>query len=143
MRDLRIELPRGLIENPDILPKCAAAQFSVPRVSPYEQGASGESCPEQSQIGVVTLHTSYDGGQTRTFGVFNLTPPPGVAAAFGFAPYGVPVTFTSRLLPGASGEYTITWEAQNLYQSLDLYSLEMTIWASHGQPATTVNAATA
>ncbi len=128
LRDLRIELPRGLIENPDILPKCAAAQFSVPRVSSYEQSASGESCPEQSQIGVVTLHTSYDGGQTRTFGVFNLTPPPGVAAAFGFAPYGVPVTFTSRLLPGASGEYTITWEAQNLHQSLDLYSLEMTIW---------------
>ena len=130
LRDLRIELPRGLIENPgpDILPKCSAAQFSVPRVSPYEQSASGESCPEQSQIGVVTLHTSSDGGQTRTFGVFNLTPPPGIAAAFGFAPYGVPVTFTSQLLPSATGEYTITWEAHNFYQSLDLYSLEMTLW---------------
>jgi hypothetical protein len=128
LRDLRIELPRGLIENPDALPKCSAAQFSAPRVSPFEQSASGESCLEQSQIGLVTLHTSSGGGQTRTFGVFNLVPPPGIAAAFGFAAYGVPVVFTSQLHPGATGEYTITLEAQNLHQSLDLYSLEMTIW---------------
>ncbi|HWX45671.1 MAG TPA: hypothetical protein VNY52_10170, partial [Solirubrobacteraceae bacterium] len=128
LRDLRIELPRGLIENPDALPKCSAAQFSAPRVSPFEQSASGESCPEQSQIGVVTVHTSYGGGQTRSFGMFNLVPPPGIAASFGFAPYGVPVIFSSQLRPGATGEYTPTVEARNLYQSLDLYSLEMTIW---------------
>jgi hypothetical protein len=128
LRDLRIELPRGLIENPDALPKCSAAQFLAPRVSPFEQSASGESCPEQSQIGVATLHTSHGGGQTLTFGVFNLAPPTGIAAAFGFAPYGVPVVFTSQLRPGATGEYTLTLEARNLYQSLDLYSLEMTIW---------------
>ena len=128
LRDLQIELPRGLIENPDALPKCGSAQFLARRASPFEQSASGESCPEGSQIGVVTLHTSYGGGQTRTFGVFNLVPPPGVAAAFGFAPYGVPVVFTSQLRPGATGEYTLSLEAQNLYQSLDLYSLEMTIW---------------
>jgi hypothetical protein len=128
VRGLKIELPRGMIENPDALLKCGSEQFLARRVSPFEQSASGESCPEQSQIGVVTLRTSYGGGQTRTFGVFNLVPPPGVAAAFGFAPYGVPVVFTSQLLPGASGEYTLTLEAQNLYQSLDLYSLEMTVW---------------
>ena len=128
IRDLHIELPRGLIGNPDAVPKCRSAEFNTPRESPFEESASGESCPQGTQIGVATIKTSAGGGRTRTFGVFNLAPPPGIAAAFGFAPYGVPLVFYGEAHTGPAGEYTLVVEAQNIHQALDLYSLEMTIW---------------
>jgi hypothetical protein len=129
LRDLQIELPPGLIENPDALTKCPLALFHTPRVSPFEESRSGESCPQASQIGIVTLHSSYGGGSTRTFGVFNLDPPPGVAAQFGFAPYGVPIAFTPQIRQ-AEGEYGITLQTRNFPQAFDVYGIELTIWGT-------------
>jgi hypothetical protein len=129
LRDLRIEEPAGLIENPDALPKCTQAQFHTPRSSPFEASLSGENCPAYTQVGVVTLHTSYGGGSTRSFGVFNLAPPPGVPSQLGFAPYGMPITLDSRIRQ-AQGEYGLTLETHNFPQVFDLYGLELTIWGT-------------
>src|SRR4051812_3546213 len=41
LRDLTVDLPPGLIENPTSVPKCSAAQFATPRNSPYEASLSG------------------------------------------------------------------------------------------------------
>lgn len=128
IRDLKLELPPGLIGNPDAVPKCRSTEFTTPRESPFETSASGESCPAQTQIGVATIHTSAAGGKTRSFGIFNLAPPPGVPAAFGIAPYGVPLLFYGQADTNAAGEYTLTLEAHNIHQQLDLYSLDLTIW---------------
>jgi hypothetical protein len=58
LKDLRIEQPAGLIENPSALPTCSEVAFDTPRDSPFQQSLSGESCPDDTQIGVVALHTS-------------------------------------------------------------------------------------
>ena len=128
LRDLRVDLPAGLLENPDALPKCTPAEFEVPRSSPFEESASGESCPAGTQIGTIALRTSHGGGELRTFGLFNLVPGPGIPASFGAAPYGVPLVFDTTVRPAAAGEYALTLEARNLSQHLDLYSAEMTLW---------------
>jgi hypothetical protein len=127
LRDLRIEMPAGLIENPDALPKCTQAQFHTPRSSPFETSLSGESCPGYTQVGVVTLHSSYGGGEARTFGVFNLSPAPGVPSQLGFAPYGVPVTLSSQIRD-TQGEYGLNLETRNFPQLFDLSEMELTIW---------------
>ena len=44
-----------------------------------------------SQVGVVTFITEREEGQPRTFGVFDVQPPTGGAAALGAAPFGDPV----------------------------------------------------
>jgi hypothetical protein len=62
MRDLHIEEPEGLIENPAAVPQCSVIQFNTPRTSPFEASQSGESCPDKSQLGVATIHTSLGGG---------------------------------------------------------------------------------
>jgi hypothetical protein len=129
LRDLSLELPPGLIENPSAVPKCTQAQFNTPRSSPFEASASGESCPQVAQVGVVAVHTSFAGGSTRTFGVFNLVPPPGAPSRFGFSPFGDPVVFTPTVRQ-AEGEYGLTLELENLSQRLDLYGLRMTIWGA-------------
>ena len=74
LRDLRLELPPGLIENPTVLPRCSQADFHTPRVSPFETSLSGESCPDRTQVGTIAIQSSQGGGETRTFGLFNLDP---------------------------------------------------------------------
>src|SRR5262249_1000052 len=91
LRSLEIDMPPRSVANPPALHKCPQAEFHVPRVSPYGPTLSGEDCSKQSQIGTVTIHSDAGGGSTRTFGVFNLEPPPGSPSAIGFSPYGVPI----------------------------------------------------
>ncbi len=129
LKDLTYDLPPGLIENPTSVPRCGATQFRTPRNSPYEESLSGESCSPLTQIGIVTLETSHAGGETRTFGVFNLAPPPGSPSRLGFTPYGEPVTIAPHVRE-AGREYGLTLELENFSQLLDVSSLKMVIWGN-------------
>ncbi|MEX2253396.1 MAG: hypothetical protein WD649_04535 [Thermoleophilaceae bacterium] len=130
IRDLRIELPPGLIVNPAVVSRCPISVFNTPRSSPYAESDSGESCPDRSQVGTVEVQTTLAGGETRRFGLFNLTPPPGVPAQLGFAPYGAPVVLDAHLRPDSSGRYALTIEATDIPQLLDLSGVEMTLWGT-------------
>jgi hypothetical protein len=130
-RDLHIAMPPGLIENPEALPKCPQALFYTPRSSPYQPSLSGESCPDNTQIGVVAVHSSYGGGSTRYFGMFNLAPPPGVPSQMGFSPFGAAITLSPHVREG-DGEYALTLDLRDLSQRLGFHGFEITIW---GTPA--------
>ena len=129
LRDLDLELPPGLIENPSAVNKCSHELFHTPRVSPHEASRSGESCPAVSQIGVVEVRSSAEGGGARSFGVFNLHPPPGFPSQIGFSPFGVPIVLTPRIRD-LGGEYGITLQLRNLSQRMDVHGLTMTIWGN-------------
>ncbi len=127
LKDLTYDLPPGLIENPISVPRCGAAQFATPRVSPYETTLSGESCSGTTQIGIITLHSSHAGGETRTFGVFNLAPPPGSPSRFGFSPYGEPITIAPHVREAGS-EYGLTLDLRNFSQQLNVTGFRLEIW---------------
>jgi hypothetical protein len=129
LKDLHIELPSGLIENPSAIPTCTQLSFNTPRQSPFQESLSGESCPDDTQIGVVALHTSFEGGSTRYFGIFNLAPPTGVPSEWGFSAFGNPTTFIPHLR-SAEGEYGITLSAVNFSQRFDLYGMRLTLWGA-------------
>jgi hypothetical protein len=128
IRDLRIETPPGLLFNPNALDKCTLDDFHTPRESPFEASRSGESCPDKSQVGTVEVKTSLGGGSSRRFGLFNLSPAPGVAAQLGFAPFGVPVVLDGGLRPNPDGTYVLTLEAKDVPQTLDLYGMKLSFW---------------
>jgi hypothetical protein len=128
-RDIELELPPGLIENPSAVSKCSQREFHTPRASPFEASRSGESCPPLSQIGVVELRSSAEGGSTRTFGLFDLEPPPGAPSQIGFSPYGVPTAFTPHIRELA-GEYGTTLDLRDLTQEFDTYGLTLTVWGT-------------
>jgi hypothetical protein len=135
LRDLAIDLPSGLTLNPTVLPTCSAEAFAVPRSSPYEAPSlSGESCPDQSQVGTVEVQSARAGGKARRFGLFNLAPPPGVAAQLGFAPYGSPVVLDLAVRNDPSevneGAYAFSLKARNVPQSLDLSALTLGLWGT-------------
>jgi hypothetical protein len=128
LRDLRIDQPPGLVENPTVLEQCSVALFNTPRDSPFQESASGESCPLKSQIGTVTVRGAFPGGE-RTFGLFNLVPPPGFLSLIGASPFGTPITFSSRVRD-EGGEFGLSLEAKNISQQLDISGIEITRWGN-------------
>jgi hypothetical protein len=129
LRDLDLELPSGLLENPTAVPVCPQADFFTPRSSPWEESLAGESCPDNTQVGTVTLTTSYGGGETRTFGLFNLSPPPGAPSELAANAYGVPLIFVPRIRQ-VEGDYGVTLQAKNVPQTLELSSLRLSVWGT-------------
>jgi hypothetical protein len=129
LKDMRLELPSGLIGNPSVATQCTLAQFNTPRQSPYEASLSGESCPEKSQVGTITMRTNLLGGSERTFGLFNLAPPPGVAAELGAAPFGQPLAFVGQVR-NKQGEYGLDLQARNFSQNLAIDAVRIDVWGT-------------
>jgi hypothetical protein len=130
IRKLAIEMPPGLILNPNAVEKCSLAQFHAPRESPFEASQSGESCPERTQVGTIEVKTSLGGGQSRRFGLFNLGPAPGVPAQLGASPFGAPLVLDGGLRPNPDGSYVLTLQATDMPQSLDLHGLSLSLWGT-------------
>jgi hypothetical protein len=134
VRDVHIEAPPGLIAIPNDVAKCSLLEFNTPRRSPYEKSRSGENCTKNAQVGTVELSTSLNKGRPRTFGIFNLQPPPGAAAEIGFAPYGAHIAFRIELRPDANGTYIMTLDAVNVPQDLDISGMELSLWGAPSEP---------
>ena len=128
LRDLQVQLPPGLLLNPKALEKCSLTDFQTPRVSPFETSLSGESCPDRTQVGTIELKSSSGGGATRRFGLFNLDPPPGVPAQLGASPFGLPVIFDVDIHANADDSYTLSLDATNFPQSLDVSGIKLGLW---------------
>jgi hypothetical protein len=129
LKDLSIELPPGLIEHPAAVPVCTQADFHSPRISPFEESLSGESCQDRAQVGTLTLHSSYGGGTARTFGLFNLAPPPGSPSELGANPYGAPIVFVPEIRQ-ADGEYGLTLAARAISQLNSITGIDLSIWGT-------------
>jgi hypothetical protein len=127
LRDLSLELPPGLSENPRVVGACAPARFDTPRHS--QEGLSGENCPDDSQVGILTLRSSQAGGETRSFGLFNLAPKPGTPASLGASPYGVPMVFRRRI-ESTGGVYRSSLELDDLSQELSISGLAIELWGN-------------
>lgn len=129
LRNLDLELPGGLIENPSAVNKCTQERFHETRSSPFEAARSGESCPAVSQIGTIEIRSGAVGNPTRSFGLFNLQPPPGFPAQIGASPFGTPMVFTPHLRE-AAGEYGITLALRNLSQRIAIHGFTLDIWGN-------------
>ncbi|HSS43439.1 MAG TPA: hypothetical protein VLK37_12930 [Solirubrobacterales bacterium] len=127
VRDLTVDLPTGLLLNPNATGVCARAKFFQPRQSAFET-TSGENCPDSSQVGTVEVASGRGGGEVRRYGLFNLTPPDGVAAQLGFAPFGMPIAIDLAIPEGADGTYLMSLRARNLPLTLDASRLSLAFW---------------
>ena len=130
LRNLRIELPPGLLLDPATTSQlCSATAFETPRSSPYETSQSGESCPDYSQVGTVEVASGLGGGQTRRFGLFELDPAPGSAFRIGAAPFGRPLVFDAQIDSDEKGTYLV-FGADDVPQALQATSLKLNLWGT-------------
>lgn len=81
MRDALIDLPPGFVGNPQAVPECTRQQFEGP--SPR--------CPGSTQVGVLRATAPGVSGESIN-PIYNVEPPPGVAAQLGFALFNFVVT---------------------------------------------------
>jgi len=127
LRELRLSLPTGFLAAPVAVPVCSQEAFHTPRGG---GSLSGESCPDQTQVGVAAIHTSREGGATRYFGLYNLAAPNGVPEAIGLSPYGVPIELDATLRPDA----TLVFGFAQLPQRLDVQGLDLELWGTPWNP---------
>ena len=92
LRTLVVDLPAGMVGNPQALPRCPASDFE----------GQAPHCPGNSQIGVAQVKLK-NVDDTATVPVFNLTPPFGVPASIGFSVANLNSFQEASLRPGDYG----------------------------------------
>jgi hypothetical protein len=129
VKDLEIGLPAGFVGNPNVTPKCPRALFDFGR----RETNALPACPADTRVGTekLTIGTF----PPLTFPVYNLVPPPGVPAQFGFAiQYRVGfIDFGVRVGEG----YALKAVLRNIVQ-LRVVRSSLTLWnvpAEHGTGA--------
>jgi hypothetical protein len=125
VKDVIVDLPEGLVGNPLSATKC-----SNDKLAAIPDG----DCPSDAQVGVAKVHYIFGGGateqQTDVVGLFNVTPPPGVVARFGFTLLSTTVVLDAKLT--ATGGYHVAVVSRNTSQGFPVLGFEVTLW---GVPA--------
>ena len=131
MRDVVVNVPPGLVGNPQAVPRCTRAQFNV------------EECPLDTQVGVdrtMPFHGPSAGAITEGYGtvntvqlsVYNLVPPPGVPAQFGFTLFNAGARLDAHIRSGS--DYGISEHIKNIPQ-LQLSYNSITLWGMPADPS--------
>jgi hypothetical protein len=131
LKDARVELPPGFVGDPNATPRCPYQQFANPNVG----------CPSDTAVGLATSYLGHERQSVSppdvvpdTVAVFNLVPPPGVAAEFGYIVGGeTPVLLETSLRTGS--DYGLTTAASDVNQALLAYASKVTIWGVPASPA--------
>jgi hypothetical protein len=98
-RNISVNLPPGLIGNPTAVPECTRQEFDE------------SECPPPTQVGIDTAYQAAYGVSTITpspvaIPVYNLVPPPGIPAEFGFNLLGVQAFVDARVRSGGDSGIT-------------------------------------
>ncbi|HEY2141917.1 MAG TPA: hypothetical protein VGG98_07655, partial [Solirubrobacteraceae bacterium] len=120
IRNLEVELPPGFIGNPGAVPTCTRGDFAA------------ALCPNDSQVG--NGQVLFALGLSKTFRVFNLVPPPGAPAEFGFIFSSVATYVDSSVRSGR--DYGITSHIDNIAQREAIESV-LYLWGNPADPTHT------
>jgi len=151
-KDISVDLPPGLVGNPEVTPKCAQSLLVF--------GA----CPISSQVGIVEIRLSQSttagssqnplacsfqpngttfpqfslpapapGGNRCRFPIFNLVPAKGQTAAFGFQYYpGISILIVPKVR--TSGDYGLSMTISSIDQQPAVSASTVTLWGVPGDP---------
>jgi uncharacterized repeat protein (TIGR01451 family) len=129
MRDVQVDLPVGLVGDPQATPKCPRAVFDIREIEPNNPSPP---CPADTQVGTVVFRP---GGrfprETTLFPLYNLVPPPGMPAQFGFA-FQSKLGFIDAGVRTGAG-YGLKVELRNIVET-KLLETTVTLWGVPGDP---------
>ncbi len=124
-KDLRVELPPGLVANPTVIPQCTEQQFATTTYA-------GNACPASTAIGAASVAAGEADGVTYTVPLFNLVPSVGEPARFGFDVEGVFVYLDTSVRTG--GNYAAVVSVNNITQALQFHGALLTLWDVPSDP---------
>jgi hypothetical protein len=126
-KDLVVDLPPGLIGNPNTVAQCTNLQFSTAL-------SGGGGCPQDSQVGVTVVRL-FGLNKTLTEPIFNLEPPSGdgdTVARLAFWGYVYPVYINVRVR--SESDYGLTAALKAVPSAVGLISADTTLWAVPASP---------
>ncbi len=123
LKDVRVQLPPGLIGNPTATAKCS-------RIDSEQKECSGAA-----QVGTIVIKSAFEKGtETHEAPLFNIVPPKGVAAEFGGRFNGFANGFiTARVRTGEG--YGISADSLNISTLDPLTSVTVKMWGVPGDPS--------
>src|SRR3984957_6048309 len=129
VKDLRFNLPPGLIGNPTPFPQCPLTKF-------LQNASSGQDfCPNNTVIGMASVSISFPvAGHPATTSVplFALVPSVGEPARFGFDVEGDPIYLDTSVRTGS--DYGVTVTVPNITEISGFISSRVTFWGVPGDP---------
>ncbi|HTD58632.1 MAG TPA: hypothetical protein VK672_07020, partial [Solirubrobacteraceae bacterium] len=107
LKDMVVELPPGVTVDPLALPRCSAEEFAT-----VNSGTGEDGCPNASAVGVVAVEnvtpSTLAERKVSVFPIYDLAPPDGSPALFGFDVGGIPVYLTSSIRTGSDYGLTVS-----------------------------------
>jgi hypothetical protein len=142
IKTVEVTLPRGMISNPEALPKCTPERFS-------SEGAAGggTGCPANTQVGYLNIHATAgidnyarasvffpkpDAFLSRV-AIYNLKPPKGVPADFAFNAGGLVQGHIYPELDPAQN-YAIRTVSPEISSLVQPTGAEVVFWGVPGDP---------
>ncbi len=105
LRNIVVNLPPGVVGNPNAVPQCTREQLDNEFSEPGELRGG---CPSASQIGWDGINIEAGGvGGGAYLPVYNLVPPPGEPAQFGFDIASIGTFFDSKVRTGGDGGISV------------------------------------
>ncbi len=134
MRDVVVNLPPGIVGNVTAVPRCSRRQFDGEQ-SVFENPNTfyEPTCPALTQVGIDQAQPN---GIRVSFKVYNLVPPPGVVAQFGFSFEGALVFMDFGVRSGGpsalASDYGISAHVDPFPQKGVVFNTT-TIWGTPGE----------
>lgn len=127
VRDVLVDLPPGMVGNPAGIPQCTEQDLGGPEgIYPV--------CSASSQVGEVVADGLFGGTMTPLpFPMYNLVPPEGMPARFGFNMFGVRILIDAKLRK--DGRYSIAADSTSISQTIALGGIEATFWGVPADPS--------
>lgn len=131
-KDIIVSQVRGFLGNPSAVPPCPTVEFLTALRN--SQGDDVPDCSDSSAVGIVAAKLSNAKASGALYGaVYNLEPPPGVAAKLGFWIRGVPVPI--ELTVSESFPYKIVGGPTNISQVVEVVGAQLTLWGVPADPS--------
>jgi hypothetical protein len=135
IKTVEVTLPHGFIGNPEATPKCDPVDFAV--TAPVAATGNSTGCPSDTQVGVLNVNIVegfFEPARVSRVAVYNLEPPKGVPADFGFNAQGL---VQGHIYPNVdpAQDYAIKTLVPNITNLRPILGSEATFWGVPGDPA--------
>ena len=128
-KDIIVSQPAGFIGNPTAVQRCSSADFLTP--FHLSTGDIVSSCPDAAAVGTVEVQLAASEELGSLYGaVYDLAPPPGVAAKLGFWIENFPITV--ELGVNEDPPYNVVGGPTNITQTVEVVGSVLTLWGNPG-----------